>query len=124
MRSLVKHDGNGNFAFEGVESSTYVVRIAGLLTTTSFSDADDDLDIPLPPPSSTKGISAQKIVYVHDGEDYRGIDFGYYRLEEDVYSMLFFASSDDDYGKLNVDLLDTLPLRTRFWNDGLYNKRK
>merc|ERR1740124_1429965 len=89
-KESVRTDTDGHYTFADIRPSTYVIRIAEM-SMSMYGPVYDDGASRVP----ANNLSTQKIVAVCNGDEYPGVDFGYHRLEEDVYSLLFFARDPD-----------------------------
>merc|ERR1740124_731034 len=89
-KESVRTDADGHYTFADIRPSTYVIRIAEM-SMSMYGPVYDDGASKVP----ANNLSTQKIVAVCNGDEYPGVDFGYHRLEEDVYSLLFFARDPD-----------------------------
>ena len=78
---------SGKYVFDGIRPSTYVVGIAKMKSTGSLLYDEES--------HKSNDLATQKIIEVRNGDDPLGVDFGYHRLDEDVYSTLIFAADQD-----------------------------
>lgn len=85
-RKSVTTDVLGDYSFNNIHPGTYVVRIAEVAKSMSGLDNTG---------SPPRNLLTQRIIAVCNGEDHMGLRFGCHRLEEDVYSLLFFAEDID-----------------------------
>jgi len=99
-KTNTKTDTAGNYSFHNIRPSTYAVCVAERrMSLVPLYSVQCNNTSQVPPSSSSSSssssLSTQKIVKVCNGKDYLGVDFEYHRLNEDVYSLLFFAEDQD-----------------------------